>query len=117
MPGKCARGMVIQINLDPTIGHEIRKSRPCVVVQNDIGNQHSSLTIVAAIEGAEHVRKMYPVNVFVPRGEGGLAKDSVVLCNQIRTVDEARLGRIYGKFDEPIMAAIDQALKISLALR
>ena len=116
MPGKCTRGMVIEINLDPTVGHEIRKSRPCVVIQNDIGNARSSLTIVAALEGAEHVRRLYPVNVLVKRGEAGLTKDSVVLCNQLRTVDEMRFGKVYGKLSESTMREVDQALKISLAL-
>ena len=116
MPGKCARGTVLEINLDPTVGHEIRKSRPCVVIQNDIGNKYSPLTIVAAIVGAEHVKKLYPVNVRVPKGDGGLLKDSVVLCNQIRTVDELRFGKVYGSFSNSTMEQIDRALRISLAL-
>ncbi len=85
MPGKCARGAILEINLDPTVGHGIKKSRPCVVIQNDIGNKYSPLTIVAAIAGAEHVKQLDPVHVLVPKGDGGLLKDSVVLCNQIRT--------------------------------
>src|SRR5258708_11477581 len=97
MPGKCVRGMVVVVNLDPTVGHEIRKLRPCVVIQNDIGNANSHLTIVAAIEGAEHFPRLYPVNVLVKKGDGGLVKDSVVLCEQIRTVDERRFGKSYGK--------------------
>ena len=116
MPGKCARGAVIKINLDPVVGHEIRKARPCVVIQNDVGNAHSHLTIVAAIEGAEHVPKLYPVNVLVRKGEGGLTKDSVVLCNQIRTVDESRFVEFFGKLSDPTMTAVDRALRISLAL-
>jgi mRNA interferase MazF len=108
--------MVIEINLDPTVGYEIRKSRPCVVIQNDVGNAYSPLTIVAALEGAEHVPKLYPVNVLVKKGEAGLAKDSVVLCNQLRTVDEQRFGKIYGKLSGPTMRKIDRALRISLAL-
>ena len=116
MPGKCVRGTVLEINLDPTIGHEIKKSRPCVVIQNDTGNRYSPLTIVAAIEGAEHVKKLYPVNVYVPKGDGGLLKDSVVLCNQIRTVDELRFGRVYGTLSGSTMAEVDRALRISLAL-
>ncbi len=116
MPGKCVRGTVIEVNLDPTVGHEIKKSRPCVVIQNDIGNQYSPMTIVAAIEGAEHVRKVYPVDVRVAKGEGGLEKDSVVLGNQIRSVDEFRFGRMYGRFSDSTMEKINQALRISLAL-
>jgi mRNA interferase MazF len=116
MPGKCVRGAVIDINLDPTLGHEQAKTRPCVVVQNDIGNRYSPVTIVAVITGAENVSKLYLTNVHVRKGEGGLAKESVVLCNQIRTVDEVRFGRVYGRFGPETMQRIDNALKISLGL-
>ena len=116
MPGKCVRGTVIEVDLDPIVGHEIEKSRPCVVIQNDIGNKYSPITIVAAIEGAEHVRKVYPVDVWVAKGEGGLEKDSVVLGNQIRSVDELRFRKIYGSFSNSTMEKIDRALRISLAL-
>lgn len=117
MPGRCSRGVILQISLDPTLSHEIKKSRPCLVVQNDIGNKYSPMTIVVPIEGAEHVQKLYPVNVFIPEGEGGLDKDSVALCNQIRCVDEARFGRIYGGVSSETMRKVEQAIKISLDLR
>jgi len=117
MPGRCVRGTVLQISLDPTRGHEIKKSRPCLVVQNDIGNQNSPMTIVVAIGGAEHVKKHYPIHVPIPKGEAGLAKDSVALCNQIRTVDEIRFGKVYGTVSPQTMDRVDRALKISLALK
>ena len=116
MPGKCVRGAILDICLDPTLGHEIKKTRPCLVVQNDIGNQYSPMTIVVPIEGAEHVRKLYPVNVTIPKGEGGLRKDRVALCNQIRCVDEARFGKTYGQDSAATLSKVDQALKISLGL-
>jgi mRNA interferase MazF len=116
MPGKVVRGMVVEVRLDPTIGHEIRKKRPCVVIQNDIGNKNSPLVIVATITGAEHTRKAPPIWIFVPKGEGGLDKDSYVLCHQIRTVDETRLGQIYGQLSAKTMKEVDEALRISLAL-
>lgn len=117
MPGRCSRGTILQISLDPTVGHEIKKSRPCLVVQNDIGNKYSPMTIVVPIEGAEHVAKLYPINVFIPSGEGGLDKDSVALCNQIRCVDEARFGKVYGVVSRETMEKVGQALKISLDLK
>lgn len=117
MPGRCTRGAILQISLDPTVGHEIKKSRPCLVVQNDIGNKYSPMTIVVPIEGAEHVQKLYPVNVFLPKGEGGLGKDSVILCNQIRSVDEGRFGRIYGVVSAETMKKVEQAIRISLDLK
>ena len=116
MPGKCVRGAILDISLDPTEGHEIRKTRPCLVVQNDVGNQYSPMTIVVPVEGAEHIRKLYPVNVSIPQGEGGLLKDSVALCNRIRCVDEARFGKTYGQVSVATMSKVDQALKISMAL-
>ena len=76
MPGKVVRGMIVDVRLDPTLGREIRKKRPCVVIQNDIGNKYSPLVIVAAITGAEHIRRAPPIWVSVPKGEGGLDKDS-----------------------------------------
>jgi mRNA interferase MazF len=117
MPGRCTRGTILQINLDPTVGHEIKKSRPCLVVQNDIGNKYSSMTVVVPIEGAEHVQKIYPVNVFIPKGDGGLDKDSVALCNQIRCVDEARFGKTYGVVSPGTMKKVEEAIKISLELK
>lgn len=116
MPGKCHRGMVLEVALDPVVGHETGKTRPCVVIQNDIGNSASPVTIVAVITGAENVPRLYPVNVKVSKGQGGLTKDSVVLCNQIKTVDERRFGRTYGKLSDETMKKVDQALTISLAL-
>lgn len=117
MPGRCTRGVILQINLDPTFGHEIKKSRPCLVVQNDIGNKFSPMTIVVPIESAEHVQKLYPVNVFLPAGEGGIDKDSVALCNQIRCVDEARFGRIYGVASAETMKKVEQAIRVSLDIK
>lgn len=116
MPGKCVRGAILDISLDPSVGHELRKTRPCLVVQNDVGNRFSSLTIVVPVGGAEHVAKPYPIHVLIPKGEGGLAKDSVAMCNQIRCVDEARFGKTYGHVSPGTMAKVDQALKVSLAL-
>ena len=116
MPGKCVRGTILDINLDPTIGHEQRKRRACVVIQNDIGNKNAPTTIVAVITGAENIKRPYPVNVLIPHGEGGLTKPSVVLCSQIRTVDEMRFGKIYGRLSAATMKQIDAALRISLQL-
>ncbi|MGO9056077.1 MAG: type II toxin-antitoxin system PemK/MazF family toxin [Candidatus Binataceae bacterium] len=116
MPGRCIRGAVVEFNLDSVVGSEASKTRRCVVIQNDVGNRFSPNVIVAAITGAENVPKQYPVDVRIPRGEGGLAKDSVVQCNQIRSADEKRLVRTLGQLSPATMATVDKALKISLAL-
>jgi mRNA interferase MazF len=116
MPGKCVRGAVVEVNLEPVVGSEANKTRPCVVIQNDVGNRFSPIVIVAAITGTENVPRQYPVDVPVPRGEGGLVKDSVVQCNQIRSIDEKRLVKTLGQLKTATMIRIDKALKISLAL-
>lgn len=116
MPGKCVRGSVLDIHLDPTVGHEQRKTRPCVVIQNDIGNKNAPTTIVAVITGTENIKRPYPVNVPIPRGEGGLPKASVVVCSQIRTVDEMRFGKTYGQLSASTMRQVDAALRVSLQL-
>ena len=116
MPGRCVRVAVVEVNLDPVVGSEANKVRPCVVIQNDIGNRFSPIIIVAAITGVENVPRQDPVDVRVPKGEGGLTKDSVVQCNQIRSVDEKRLMKTLGQLRPSTMARVDTALKISLAL-
>lgn len=117
MPGKYFRGDVLEVDFNPARGSEPDKIRPCVVIQNDIGNQHSPVTIVAAITGSENVPRRYPVDVPVSKTEGGLTKDSVVQCNLIRCVDESRVQRYMGKLSPSTMRGVDDALKISLALR
>jgi len=116
MPGTCTRGMVLEVNLDPAIGSEPAKTRPCVVIQNDIGNRYSPVSIVAIVTGAENVPRRYPVDVPVPAGEGGLAKDSVVQCNLLRSVDERRFVRPLGHLSKASMERVDRALRISLGL-
>ena len=66
--------------------------------------------------GAEHVARLYPIHVVIPKGEGGLTKESVVMCNQIRCVDEARIGKTRGHVSPVTMTKVDQALKVSLGL-
>jgi mRNA interferase MazF len=108
--------MVLEVNLDPAVGSEPIKARPCVVVQNDIGNRYSPVSIVAIITGVENVPKSYPVDVPVAKGEGGLSKDSVVQCNLLRSVDERRFVRTLGHLSKTTMEKVDRALRISLAL-
>jgi mRNA interferase MazF len=117
MPAKYSRGDISYVNLGDAVGSEPNKVRPCVVIQNDLGNRYSSILIIAIITGAENVPKKYPVDVEVPKGEGGLDKDSVVQCNLIRCVDEKRMQASIGRLAPATMRKIDDALKISLALR
>ena len=109
------RGEVYLVSLDPTVGAEIRKTRPAVVVQNDLANRRSPITIVAAV--TSHVEEpLYPTEVLVRAPEGGLTADSVVLLNQIRSVDRGRLVRRLGVLKAETMKAIDRALLLSLGL-
>jgi len=106
---------VVVVDFDPTIGAEIRKRRPALVVQNDIDNRHSPITIVAAIT-SQFDSKQYPTEVHVHPPEAGLTRPSVVLLNQIRSVDRRRLVGRLGRLRPETMARVDRALQISLGL-
>ncbi len=116
MPLNCSRGAVVAVNLDPSVGREFMKTRPCVVVQSDLLNRHSQLTIVAPITGAENVKQPGPMRVLIKRGEAGIEKDSFVVCHQLRVVDESRLGKVYGQVKPETLSKIAEALKIVLDL-
>ncbi len=108
------RGEVFLVAFDPTRGAEIHKTRPALILQNDIYNKHSPLTIVAAI--TSNLRHSGPVGVLVPKVEGGLDVDSIVLLNQLRTVDKVRLKKRLGVLRPQTMKQVEQALMISLGL-
>ena len=101
------------VNLDPTIGHEIKKKRPGLIIQNDIGNKYSQITIIAPIT-SQHLEKIYPIEVLLT--EGGLEKESKVLLNQIRAIDKIRLVKKLGRIKPETTHLVDEALKISLGL-
>ena len=111
------RGDIWEVELDPVVGAEMGKTRPCVIIQNDTGNQYSPVTIIAPITGAEDFTKLYPVEVFVEAAEGGLVKDSVVDLGQIRAIDKIRVSQFLGRLSPSTMAKIDDAIKISLQLQ
>ena len=109
------RGEIYLVNFDPTVGSEIKKTRPALILQNNVANRYSPVTIVAAI--TSHASgSIYPTEVFVKRSHGGLNEDSVVLLNQIRTVDKTRLIKRLGSLNRETMRRADQALQISLGL-
>ncbi len=110
------RGEVYLVNFDPTIGSEIRKIRPALVIQNDVGNRYSPATIVAAIT-SKYDDELYPTEVMIRTGEGGLSQDSVVTFDQIRTIDKTRIVKKLGAVSEVTMRRAESALKISLGLR
>ena len=109
------RGEVVLVNFDPTVGSEIKKTRPALILQNDIANRHSPVTIVAVIS-SQIDATVYPTEVLVLPPEGGMGKPSLVLLNQIRTIDKQRVIKKLGKLKPIAMAKIDAALQISLGL-
>jgi mRNA interferase MazF len=110
------RGEIYLCSFDPTVGHEIKKTRPAVVIQNDIGNRFSPLTIVAAITSAVSPVS-YPVEVVIdPTAANGLEVRSSIRLDQIRTVDRQRMVRRLGMVDPATMVKVDEAIKISLGL-
>ncbi|MBI4446677.1 MAG: type II toxin-antitoxin system PemK/MazF family toxin [Acidobacteria bacterium] len=109
------RGEIYLVNFDPTLGAEIKKTRPALVLQNDIANRYSPITIVAAIT-SKFDETLYPTEVLIPAAEGGLGTDSVVLLNQIRSVDRRRLVRRLGAVKGETMVEVERALQISFGL-
>jgi mRNA interferase MazF len=110
-----ARGEVYLVNFDPTVGSEIRKTRPALIIQNDVANEHSPITIVAAIT-SKFDETLYPTEVLIRAGEGGLKQDSTVLLNQIRSIDRRRLAKKLGSVKDTTLKRVDSAIKISLSL-
>ena len=109
------RGEIFLTALDPALGHEIKKTRPALVIQNDITNRYGMTTIVAAITSKVSVPP-YPNEVVVQPATTGLEVVSTVRLDQIRTVDRRRLLKRLGRADEGIMRSVDEAISISLGL-
>ena len=108
------RGDVYYANLDPCIGSEQKGHRPVVVIQNDIGNMYSPTTIAAMITSSQ--KKKLPTPVHVEDIESGLTKDSIVMLEQIRTIDKQRLCSMIGHVSDKTMALIEDAALCSLGI-
>jgi mRNA interferase MazF len=109
------RGEIYLVNFDPTIGAEIKKTRPALVIQNNIGNQYSPIVIVAAIS-SKFGLPPYPTEVIMEPEYSGLQQTSAVVLNQIRSVDKQRIMKRIGKASPEIMVRVDRAIQISLGL-
>lgn len=110
------RGDIYFANLSPVIGSEQGGNRPVLVLQNDMGNRFSPTVIVAAITSSENKANL-PIHVELRREHCGLLKDSIVLLEQLRTIDKTRLSHKVGSVDAKTMQIIDDALRMSLGAR
>lgn len=109
------RGDIFYADLSPVIGSEQGGVRPVLVIQNDIGNKYSPTIIIAAITSQINKAKL-PTHIEINAPDYGLPKDSVVLLEQIRTIDKRRLREKIGNFDDEMMYRVDECLKISIGL-
>lgn len=109
------RGDIYYADLSPVVGSEQGGIRPVLIVQNDVGNKYSPTVIAAAITSQRDKTKL-PTHIQVDADESGLAKDSIVLLEQIRTIDKQRLKERMGRLDNGSMNMVDRALTVSFGL-
>lgn len=109
------RGDIFYADLSPVVGSEQGGIRPVIVVQNDVGNKYSPTVIVAAITSKINKAKM-PTHIEIEGEKHGLTKDSVILAEQIRTIDKRRLKEKIGRLDDHHTELVDYALKVSFGL-
>ncbi len=109
------RGDIYYADLSPVIGSEQGGLRPVLIVQNDVGNRYSPTVIAAAITSRTQKSKL-PTHIDVYADKYGLAKDSVILLEQIRTIDKARLKEKMGHLDDNVMAEVNDAINVSFGL-
>ena len=108
------RGEIWLANLDPTIGSEINKTRPVIIVSNDTNNRHNNVITIIPI--TSNIDRIFSFEVFIPKGEANLPKDSKAKADQIRTIDKARLAKRIGTLSDKYVQEIDIALMLHLDL-
>jgi len=109
------RGDIFYADLSPVVGSEQGGVRPVLIVQNDTGNKYSPTVIASAITSQINKAKL-PTHIEISAKEYGLAKDSVILCEQIRTIDKRRLREKVAHLEDDIMEKVNEALSISIGL-
>ncbi len=109
------RGDIYYADLSPVIGSEQGGIRPVLIIQNDVGNRYSPTVIAAAITSQRDKTKL-PTHISVEASDCGLAKDSIVLLEQVRTIDKQRLKERMGSLDITSMGMVDKALSVSFGL-
>lgn len=115
MDSNVKRGDIFYADLSPVVGSEQGGTRPVLIVQNDVGNKHSPTVIAAAITSQTGKARL-PTHINIPGSSVGLTKDSVILLEQIRTIDKQRLKEKVCHLDMKTLRRVDRALKISLEL-
>lgn len=109
------RGDVFYADLSPVVGSEQGGVRPVLIIQNDIGNKYSPTVIIAAVTSQINKAKL-PTHIEISGDEYGLNKDSVILAEQVRTIDKKRLKEKIGHLDENLMEKVNEGLQISFGL-
>ena len=109
------RGDIYYADLSPVVGSEQGGVRPVLIIQNDVGNRYSPTVIAAAITSQRDKNKL-PTHISVEASDCGLAKDSIVLLEQVRTIDKQRLKEKMGSLDMESMVMVDRALSVSFGL-
>ena len=114
---KPVRGDVFSARLDPTEGSEQAGTRPVVVVSRDSINANSAVIVVVPVTDAANVKRTYPSHVFFPQGSGGLKMDSIAKTEQIRAIQISRFVGYYGRLENSAVRLLEEAIKITLALK
>ena len=109
------RGDIYYADLSPVVGSEQGGMRPVLIVQNDTGNKHSPTVIAAAITSQVGKARL-PTHIELSGQSCGLSRDSVILLEQIRTIDKSRLRERMGRLDDPLMNEVDNAIAVSFGL-
>ena len=109
------RGDIYKCDLNPTVGSEQSGLRPVLVIQSDVGNSNCRTIIIAAITSKTD-KLLIPTHIFISKSESGLNQDSLVLLEQIRTIDVNRLAGFCGSLPESAMKMVNKALAISIGL-
>ncbi|HEV3320249.1 MAG TPA: type II toxin-antitoxin system PemK/MazF family toxin [Solirubrobacteraceae bacterium] len=113
------RGEVRLVDLDPVRGAEANKRRPAVIVSNDAANTAAARLgrgVLTVVPVTSSVDRIYPFQVLLPAGAGGLPQDSKAQAEQVRSLDAARIGEQLGRLSDRLMASLDDALRLHLAL-
>jgi mRNA interferase MazF len=113
------RGEVRMVDFEPSRGTEANKRRPAVIVSNDEANSSAARIgrgVLTVVPITSNVERVHPFQVLLPSGTGGLPHDSKAQAEQVRSIDAERIGKRFGHLTAPIMASLDDALRLHLAL-